>query len=128
MNRTFTGKGLFIKGNHYENGIGMPTNSEIEFDIKGIYDEFSASVGIDDEFNNADGGIEFTLLGDGRELWKSKILKKADGAVPVNVNIKGVRKITLKVKRPEGETGRAHADWVDARLRGISNYRLQISN
>ncbi|HEY0459443.1 MAG TPA: NPCBM/NEW2 domain-containing protein [Pyrinomonadaceae bacterium] len=116
MNRTFTGKGLFIRGKHYENGIGMPTNSEIEFEIKGIYDEFSASVGIDDEFNNADGGVEFSLFGDGRELWKSKVLKKADGAAAVNVSIKGVQKLTLKVKRPEGEPGRAPADWVDARL------------
>jgi hypothetical protein len=116
LNRTFTGKGLFIKGMHFENGIGMPTNSEIEFEIKGIYDEFSALVGIDDEFNNTDGGVEFSLIGDGKELWKSKILKKADGAVAVNVKIKGVQKITLKVKRPEGESGRAPADWGDARL------------
>jgi hypothetical protein len=116
MNRTFTGKGLFISGKHYESGIGMPTNSEIEFEIKGIYDEFSAFVGIDDEFNNTDGGIEFSILGDGRELWKSKVLKKADGSLPVNVNIKGIQKITLKVKRPEGESGRAPADWMDAKL------------
>jgi hypothetical protein len=116
MNRTFTGKGLFITGKHYENGIGMPTTSEIEFEIKGIYDEFSALVGVDDEFNNNEGGVEFSLIGDGKELWKSKVLKKADGAVAVNVSVKGVQKITLKVKRPEGEAGRAPADWVDAKL------------
>lgn len=116
LNRTFTGKGLSIKGQHYENGIGMPTNSEIEFEIKGIYDNFSALVGIDDEFNSNDGGVEFSLFGDGKELWKSKVLKKADGAIRVNVSVKGVQRITLKVKRPEGESGRAHADWVEARL------------
>ena len=116
MNRTFTGKGLSINGRHYESGIGMPTNSEIEFEIKGIYAEFSALVGIDDEFNNNEGGVEFSLIGDGKELWKSKVLKKSDGAVPVNISVKDIKKITLKVKRPEGESGRAPADWVDAKL------------
>lgn len=116
INRTFTGKGLSINGKHYENGIGMPTNSEIEFEVKGIYENFSASVGIDDEFNSVEGGVEFSLIGDGKELWKSKVLKKSDGAVPVNININGVQRLILKVKRPEGESGRAHADWVDAKL------------
>lgn len=116
LNRTFTGKGLSIKGQHYEKGIGMPTNSEIEFDVKGIYDTFSAFVGLDDEFNSNDGSVEFFLVGDGKVLWRSNALKKADGAVPVNVNIKGIQKLLLRVKRTEGQNGRAHADWVDAKL------------
>lgn len=116
LNRTFTGKGLSIHGQHYENGIGMPTNSDIEFEVKGIYDNFSALVGVDDEFNSNDGGVEFSLIGDGREIWKSRILKKSDGAVPVNVSIKGLQKLGLRVKRPDGETGRAHADWVNTKL------------
>jgi hypothetical protein len=94
----------------------MPTTSEIEIEVKGIYDNFSALVGLDDEFNNNDGSVEFILIGDGRELWRSRALKKADGAVPVNVNIKGVRRLLLRVRRSEGQSGRAHADWVDAKL------------
>jgi hypothetical protein len=94
----------------------MPTNSEIEFEIRGIYQSFSASVGIDDEFNNNEGGVEFSLIGDGKEFWKSKILKRADGTVPVNVRIDGVQRLILKVKRPEGESGRAPADWVNVKL------------
>lgn len=117
MDRTFTGKGLSIKGKHYASGIGMPTNSEIDFEIGAVYDTFSASVGIDDEFNNSEGSVEFILEGDGRELWKSKPLTKADGAVPVNIDIKGVKKLKLRVRRTEGQSGRAHADWVDARLK-----------
>ena len=121
LDRTFTGKGLSIKGQHYENGIGMPTNSEIAFEVNGIYDKFSALVGLDDEFNSNDGNVEFVLLGDGNELWHSKQLKKADGAVSVNVAVKGVKKITLSVRRPEGENGRAPADWVNAKLVGIGH-------
>jgi hypothetical protein len=120
MDRTFTGKGLSIAGTHYPKGIGMPTNSEIEFEIRGIYETFSALVGPDDEFNSTDGSVEFILDGDGKELWRSKPIKKADGPTPVKVSVKGVQKIKLRVRRPEGQTGRAHADWVDAKLSDLT--------
>ena len=116
MDRTFTGKGLAVGGRHYAKGVGMPTNSDIEFDVRGVYETFSASVGVDDEFNNADGTVEFIVEGDGKELWRSKALKKADGPLPVNVSVKGVNRLKLRVKRTEGQSGRAHADWLNARL------------
>ena len=116
MDRTFTGKGLSVGGRSYRKGIGMPTNSEIEFDVRGVYETFSASVGLDDEFNSADGTAEFIVKGDGKELWRSKALKKSDGPLPVNIQVKGVNRLTLGVQRTEGQNGRAHADWLDARL------------
>jgi len=116
MNRTFTGKGLSIGGRHYAKGIGMPTNSEIEFEINGIYETFSALVGLDDEFNSQDGSVQFILEADGKEIWHSKALKKADGAVPVSVVVRGIQKLRLRVRRTDGQTSRAHADWVDAKL------------
>lgn len=115
FNRNFNSGGLSIGGRHFEKGIGMPTNSEIEFELNGTYDNFSALVGIDDEHNNKDSMVEFVVLGDGKELWRSGGLKKADGAKPVKVDVKSVRRLLLRVKR-EGEGGRVHADWVDAKL------------
>jgi hypothetical protein len=116
LNRTFTGKGLSIKGRQYERGVGMPTNSEIEFEIGGPYETFSALVGVDDEYNAAEGAVEFAVVGDGKQFWRSEAVKKADGAVPVKVNVKGVRGLTLRARRAGGEGGRIHADWADAKL------------
>lgn len=116
LDRTFTGKGLAVKGKHYERGVGMPTNSEIEFEIKGAYETFTAHVGVDDEYNNAEGAVEFFVVGDGKELWHSDAIKKADGPAPVKVNVKGVRRLMLRVKRAGAEGGRIHADWLDAKL------------
>ena len=93
----------------------MPTNSEIEFELNGTYETFSALVGIDDEHNNKDSVVEFSVWGDGNELWRSSGLKKADGVKPVKVEVKNVRRLMLRVKR-EGEGGRVHADWADAKL------------
>jgi len=115
FNRNFNGGGLSIAGRHFEKGIGMPTNSEIEFELNGTYANFSAFVGIDDEHNNKDSIAEFVVLGDGKELWRSGGIKKADGVKAVKVNVKDIRRLTLRVRR-EGEGGRIHADWVDAKL------------
>ncbi len=115
FNRNFNGGGLSIAGRHFEKGIGMPTNSEIEFELNGTYANFSAFVGIDDEHNNKDSIAEFVVLGDGKELWRSGGIKKADGTKAVKVNVKDVRRLMLRVRR-EGEGGRIHADWVDTKL------------
>jgi len=115
FDRNFNGGGLSITGRPFPKGIGMPTNSEIEYELNGTYDTFSALVGIDDEHNNKDSTVDFVVLGDGRELWHSGGLKKADGAKAVKLDIRNVRRLMLRVRR-EGEGGRIHADWADARL------------
>ncbi|MGH9880525.1 MAG: NPCBM/NEW2 domain-containing protein, partial [Pyrinomonadaceae bacterium] len=115
MNRNFNSGGINIAGRYFEKGIGMPTNSELEFELNGAYSTFAAQVGIDDEFNNREAAVEFFLLGDGKELWKSGPMKKADGAKPLKVDVKEVRRLLLRVTRI-GEGGRIHADWADAKL------------
>jgi hypothetical protein len=115
LNRNFNSGGLIVGGRQFEKGIGMPTNSEIEFELNGTYDNFVALVGIDDEFNNADAKAQFFVLGDGRELWSSGEMKKTDGTKAVKVEVKNVKRLMLRVRRV-GEGGRIHADWLDARL------------
>lgn len=115
FNRNFNGGGLSVGGRHFEKGIGMPTNSEIEYELNGTYDKFTALVGIDDEHNNKDAVVNFVVIGDGKELWRSGGLKKSDDAKSVKVEVKNVRRLMLRVSR-EGEGGRVPADWVDAKL------------
>jgi NPCBM/NEW2 domain/Melibiase len=115
LNRNFNSGGLSIGGRRFEKGIGMPTNSEIEFELNGTYENFVALVGVDDEFNNNEAKAEFFVLGDGKELWKSEELKKGDGTKAVKVDVKNVKRLMLRVRRV-GEGGRIYADWVDARL------------
>ena len=115
LNRNFNSGGLSIGGRLFEKGIGMPTNSEIEFELNGTYESFVALVGIDDEFNNNEAKAEFSVLGDGKELWKSDGIKKGDGTKALKVDVKNVKRLTLRVRRV-GEGGRIYADWVDARL------------
>jgi NPCBM/NEW2 domain/Melibiase/Alpha galactosidase C-terminal beta sandwich domain len=89
--------------NHNENGISMPTNSEIEFELNGTYDNFVATI------KKNDAKVEFSVIGDGKELWKS------DTAQSLKIDVKNVKRLILRVRRV-GEGGRVYVDWVDAKL------------
>ena len=65
--------------------------------------------------------MEFILEADGKEIWHSKPIKKSDGAVSVRADLRRVQKLKLIARRPEGQSGRAHANWVDAKLYDLKN-------
>ena len=54
----------------------------------GLYDTFSALVGLDASAGE-NSGAEFVVLGDGKELWRSGVLKKSDEPRPVQISITG---------------------------------------
>jgi len=89
--------------NRNENSVSMPTNSEIEFELNGTYGNFVATV------KKNDAKVEFSVIGDGKELWKS------DAAQSLKIDVKNVKRLTLRVRRVD-EGGRVYADWVNARL------------
>ena len=90
--------------------VTMPTNSEIEFEMNGTYDAFTSTV-----VNDSNGKVEFAVIGDGKQLWTSGALMKADGSRLVKVDVRNVRRLTLRVTRVD-EGGRIFAEWMDARL------------
>jgi hypothetical protein len=115
MNRTIAGKGFMLAAQSYESGIGLPRNSEVEYELKGMCDTFSAIVGIDGGSNDQ-ASEEFLIMGDGKELWRSGVLKKADGPKTVKLNIAGVHRLILRVNAGPAGGGGDQADWVDAKL------------
>ena len=115
LNKNSNGGGLSVGGRRGEKGIGMPTNSEIEFELNGTYENFTALVGIDDEFNNQEAAAEFFVIADNKELYRSGGLKKGDSAKSVKVDIKNAQRLVLRVRRVD-EGGRIPADWLDAKL------------
>jgi alpha-galactosidase len=115
INRTIAGKGLSIGGRSYRDGIGMPRSSEVEYELNGLYDNFSAMVGMDDG-NIDQASAEFLIVGDGKELWHSGVLRKSDGPRPVTVNVAGVRRLVLLVKAGPTGGGGDQADWAEAKI------------
>ncbi len=110
-----------IDGKRLTEGVAVPAGSELEYDLKGLYQTFAASVGVDDGSPD-DVRLDFVLVGDGRELWRSGPLNKGDGLKPVRAGLAGIRSLTLKVNlsgeiEPRRRWG-IQGDWVDARVTG----------
>jgi len=105
-----------IGGKRFEHIMNTRTNSESEYDLKGIFSAFSVSMGIDDAGTNEQASVEFVVIGDGKELWRSGALKKSDGVKQVQVTVTSVQRLILRVTDASGGTGRFSADWVDAKV------------
>ncbi len=115
-----SGAPLSLGGKHYEHGLSSFANSEVEYDLNGLCDSFSALTGLDARAGE-DSSVEFTVLGDGKELWHSGVLKKSDEPKPVQISITGVHRLLLRTTGPGDGRGRAQADWVEPKVLRESN-------
>jgi len=87
---------IMTRGLRLEMGIAVNGGAETPYDIKGLFQTFSAAVAVDD--SAPDGAkLEFILLGDGKEIWKSGPLGKSDQIKPVSARIENVLRLGLKV-------------------------------
>jgi len=98
-------RGLAVAGVKYAEGLGLTIPAELCL-LTGSAVRFAGKVGVDD---NLDGQAEFVISGDGRELWRSGVLRTGQPAKPFDVDLKGVGRVHLAV---EG-TRNARANWVE---------------
>ena len=113
--RGVAGQPLSIRGKKFERGVGTHAASKLRIDVGGNAKRFIAQVGVDDGAGGQ-GSVEFIVMGDGRVLWKSPVLTGAKPAMAVDLDIAGVRTLTLRVTEGEDGASHDHADWADARI------------
>jgi hypothetical protein len=106
---------LSLRKRRFEHGLGAHGRSVIPIDLLDGAASFQAVVGIDDE-TRGNGTVEFIVVGDGKELWKSPVLTGKSDPLDVNVSLAGVRRLELIVTRAGDGYGHDHADWCDARF------------
>ncbi|MCL4378426.1 MAG: NPCBM/NEW2 domain-containing protein [Actinobacteria bacterium] len=96
----------------YDKGIGAHANSEINYSLKGKFSTFETDFGIDTEGTEANKAY-FIILGDGRELYRSKPMGKFDVPGTVKVNITNVDILSLRIIKAQNSIVGLHADWLD---------------
>lgn len=112
---------LKINKRRFIHGIHTRTESRLYLELDGKTDEFSAEVGIDDRstafrvdtVDKTKSTANFYVIGDGKVLWESGLMKYGENAKPVHVQLAGIKELLLKVT---GGPGNTHVDWVDAKL------------
>lgn len=105
---------LTIAGKIYSKGLGGHAPADTGFELSGLCNHFTATVGIDDEMRSA-GSVIFEVWGDGKRLYQSAVLTGDSAAATVQVNINGVQQLRL-VANENGGNGSDHADWADAKV------------
>jgi alpha-galactosidase len=116
-NKSVGGGTLTIGGKQFARGFGTHSESTLRLNLNGGAQEFSASVGVDDEVNkNPASSVEFIVLGDGKALWRSGVMHAGDPAKDCEATLTGVKSLVLEVSDAGDGINYDHADWADARF------------
>ncbi|MBM7790698.1 NPCBM/NEW2 domain-containing protein [Tenggerimyces flavus] len=111
---------LTVGGTRFGRGLGVHAPSAVTVPLNGQCSTFAASVGVDDEVDGrvdralAGGTVSFAVLGDGLLLAETGVLRTTNPAQALNVDIRGVHELTLRVTDGGDDSSLDHASWGDA--------------
>jgi DNA-directed RNA polymerase specialized sigma24 family protein len=108
-------QGLSIGGTSYARGVTVHARSSVTIDLNRECTSYQALVGVDDMTLKL-GRVYFSVYADGERLWKSRMVKGGDAAVPVQVNLAGRETVRLVVEPHNHVDNVAVADWADAKF------------
>jgi alpha-galactosidase len=114
--KSVTGKPIMIAGQKFDRGLGTHADSLARIDLQGGAEKFSALVGVDDAAASDCASITFTVIGDGKVLWRSGLMRLGQPAKKVEVNLNGVRTLLLVADSTKDGVNYDHADWADAKF------------
>ncbi|GGJ15555.1 hypothetical protein GCM10010052_11190 [Paenarthrobacter histidinolovorans] len=112
------GPALRLDGVVYSKGIGVHADSKISIATEAKCTAFTAVVGVDDAKLNKGlhGSVVFIVKGDGRELLRTPVLSADSAALPLNVDISGIRNVELIADKNGDDAGDDWGDWADAKF------------
>jgi hypothetical protein len=111
------GDALRLGGATYDRGVGMHSESRLTYDLRGGYMRFEALVGLDDRTGRG-GSVRVKVLVDGKpaNLGVDRELTVRSEPLPVRVDVRGARELTLVVEFGRRLDVEDHVNWADARL------------
>jgi len=88
---------LNIAGRKFRNGLASRTEGFIKFELNGNAQKFHTLFGLDDT-SNKNCSVIFSALADNKEVYKSPVMTRGSKAVAVDINLSGVKQLTLIIK------------------------------
>ena len=115
--RSVGGKPLEIGDRKFAHGLGTHANSELVYELERPCERFEAWVGVDAEISYTKAAsVVFKVVGDGRELFNSGVMRSDTPAKRVSIGLAGVTELKLIVTDAGDGHNSDHADWADAVL------------
>jgi alpha-galactosidase len=114
-NQSVDGHDLSIGGKRFEHGLGTHAVGTLRIALGGKGERFTAQVGVDDEVGQK-GSVVFKVIGDGKTLWESGVMRGGDAAKPATAELRGVKTLILSVGDAGDDMNFDHADWAEAKI------------
>lgn len=111
--KSVDGNPLRIAGRSFDRGLGTHADSALYVKLAGGSTRFTALVGLDDEAGRF-GTVQFRILADGEEIFKTDTMKAGQPAREVDVDVTGVDLLVLLVNGGSDGINYDHADWANA--------------
>ncbi len=109
------GRTLSIRGVQFSKGIGVHAPSDLRYNLGGVCNTFTATVGIDDEVA-PNGSVVFQVFADGTKIFDSGVVTAAMAGRAVNVSVVGKSELRLVVTDAGNGIDYDHADWANAQV------------
>ena len=114
LNQTVKGQTMTMGGNLYHRGIGTHADSRIVYQCPGDARVFAATIGCDQKA--LVGSVVFVVEGDGRELFRSRILRADSRPVDIRVPLDNIQELALIVEDGGDRINADHGNWANARF------------
>lgn len=112
-NRSIGGNAITLGGTTYSEGISVNSRSGIEYNLGGVCSRFQATVGIDSEVGS-NGSVIFEVFADGVQIYSSGPITGGAPPQTINLDMTGVRRLTLGVDDDNDGNSYDHGDWANA--------------
>lgn len=114
-NANVMGGPLKIARTEFARGLGVHTNSTLEYKLDGTFTQLGFAVGIDDSAAPY-GQADVKVLVDGKMVWEQKALKAGQPAVQQTLDLKDAHKVELISTSPGTMDVQGRVDWVNIGL------------
>lgn len=116
----FQGLKVEVSGKAYEHGLstspGSSAKAFVRYSLRWGYRTLTGQVALNDSVpEKSVSKLTFTIIGDGRELWKSEPLDVPKKPQKFTVDVSGVDVLELSVDCP-GKNDYAHTVWLDPQV------------
>jgi len=107
---------LQIRHEKFSTGIGTHANGTIVVDLNGQYESFEAAVGVQWQGGKTPASVVFEVFVDGEKCFDSGVMREADPAKIVRVDVAGADELKLLVTNGGDGISYDLANWADAHL------------
>ena len=99
----------------YAKGIAMHSASRLTYRLERPYSRFEAELAIDAETSGR-GSVTFRVFADREQKFASEVIRGGQAPLPISVDIRGAKQVSLLIDFAERGDEQDHADWLDARF------------